>query len=123
MELPAAAATANTAPRRRAVARATAIAAAAVLIGLLTQFLFYRQGIGLNFPLAVVALLVAAWFVPERPISMPANEAIAPERPLKRQPTRIDMLQMVGPGRIWLKARYCEKSLSLTQPRFSTSAR
>ena len=73
MELPAAAGTADIAPRTRAVAHATAIAAAAGVIGLLSQFLFYRQGIGLNFPLAVVALLAAAWFVPERPIRIPAT--------------------------------------------------
>jgi hypothetical protein len=59
-------------PGVRAVRRAGAIGLAATLIGLLVQLLFFDTGLGINFPLAIVAILVAAWFVPERPSRWPA---------------------------------------------------
>jgi hypothetical protein len=55
----------------RAVARAGSIALAAVAIGLLAQLLFFDTGLGINFPIAIVALLACAWFVPARPTHMP----------------------------------------------------
>ena len=57
----------ETAPAARSIRRAGAIALAAACIGLLFQLLFFDTGLGLNYPLAVAALLAAAWFVPERP--------------------------------------------------------
>lgn len=56
----------------RTVRRAGAIGLAAVAIGLLAQLLFFDTGLGLNYPLAMAALLAAAWFVPERPTRWPA---------------------------------------------------
>ena len=41
--------------------RAAATLALAVLLGLAAQYLFYRQALGLNFPLAVALFLAAAW--------------------------------------------------------------
>jgi hypothetical protein len=57
----------------RAARRAGAIGLAATAIGLLVQLLFFDTGLGINFPIAIVALLAAAWFVPERPARWPAR--------------------------------------------------
>jgi hypothetical protein len=60
------------APAARTVRRAGAIAMAAVAIGLWAQLLFFDTGLGINYPLAMAALIAAAWFVPERPTRWPA---------------------------------------------------
>lgn len=51
---------------RRAVVRAGSIALAAVASGLLAQLLFVDTGLGINFPIAIAAILACAWFVPAR---------------------------------------------------------
>jgi hypothetical protein len=55
----------------RAVRRAGAIGLAAAGIGSLVQLLFFDTSLGINFPIAVTAVLAAAWFVPERPTLWP----------------------------------------------------
>ncbi|HYN63614.1 MAG TPA: DUF4173 domain-containing protein [Candidatus Limnocylindrales bacterium] len=56
---------------RRAVARAGSIGLAAVAVGFLAQLLFFDTGLGINFPIAIVAVLACAWFVPARPTRWP----------------------------------------------------
>ena len=56
----------------RAARRAGGIVLAATAIGLLVQLLFFDTGLGINFPVAIVAILAAAWFVPERPSRWPS---------------------------------------------------
>jgi hypothetical protein len=63
---------AGTRDRVGTVPRAGAIGLAAVGIGLLVQLLFFDTGLGTNYPIAVAALLAAAWFVPQRPTRWPA---------------------------------------------------
>ena len=45
-----------------AIPRALPIALVAVGLGLLAQLLFFDVGIGINFPIAILAALLAAWF-------------------------------------------------------------
>jgi hypothetical protein len=71
MDSPAVAATATVVPRPRAVRRAAAIALVSAFVGIVVQLLFYRQAPGINFPLAMMAILAASWFVPERPVRWP----------------------------------------------------
>jgi hypothetical protein len=56
---------------RSTVARVRSIALAAVAIGLLAQLLFFDTGFGINFPIATLAILACAWFVPARPTLWP----------------------------------------------------
>lgn len=60
------------APQRRLLPRALPIAAAAATLGLLAQLLFFDAGWGINFPLAVAALLTAGWLAPRRQPRAPA---------------------------------------------------
>ncbi|HEX6474209.1 MAG TPA: DUF4173 domain-containing protein [Candidatus Limnocylindria bacterium] len=64
-------ATGTEARTTRLIRRAGAICLAAIGVGLLAQLLFYDNGLGLNLPLGVAAILVAAWFVPARPTPWP----------------------------------------------------
>jgi hypothetical protein len=63
-----AAVTAATATSREAAAlpRALPILLAAAGIGLLSQLLFFDVGLGINYPIAIAALLAAAWLLGER---------------------------------------------------------
>jgi hypothetical protein len=56
---------------RSTVARVRIIGMAAVAIGLLAQLLFFDTGLGINFLIAIVAILASAWFVPARPTRWP----------------------------------------------------
>jgi hypothetical protein len=71
--LTAATTTPLTALGARSLRRAGAIFLTAASIGLLVQLLFFDTGLGVNFPLTITTLLVAAWFVPERPVRWPAR--------------------------------------------------
>ena len=47
-----------------ALSRALAILLTAAGLGLLAQLLFFGVGLGVNFPIAIAALLAAGWVVP-----------------------------------------------------------
>jgi hypothetical protein len=71
METAASVSAADARDRVGAVPRAGAIGLAATGIGLLVQLLFFDAGLGINYPIAITALLAAAWFVPQRPTRWP----------------------------------------------------
>jgi hypothetical protein len=62
----------RTSPAAQTVRRAGAIALAAAVVGLTAQVLFFDTGLGLNYPLAVIVVLAAAWIIPERPMRWPS---------------------------------------------------
>src|SRR5258708_18382071 len=53
----------------------------------------------------------------------PTPAAKPPLRPAKREPTTTDRLTMLGPGRVWHRARVSLKALSVSHARLSTSIR
>jgi hypothetical protein len=67
-----AAVSAGVAAERTALApthpKAVPIAACALGLGILAQLLFFDVGLGVNFPIAIVALLLAAWLAGGRPL-------------------------------------------------------
>lgn len=56
----------------RVLPRAGAIGLAAIATGIGVQLLFFDTGLGINFPIAIAALLGLGWFVPARPSRWPS---------------------------------------------------
>ncbi|MGH2456901.1 MAG: hypothetical protein ACRDHD_11680, partial [Candidatus Limnocylindria bacterium] len=57
---------AERAPAARELPRVVPVLAAGAGIGLLVQLLFFDVGLGINFPIAIGAILAAGWLAPAR---------------------------------------------------------
>src|SRR5688500_3512066 len=110
----AAAAAATTASWRPAIRHAGRVVAAAGMLGIIGQLLFVDVGLGINFPIAIAALLIGGWLVRRRTPSIrdpdawlgPSSLVFASFAALRADPTivSLDLVTSLGLAAGWLAA-------------------
>ena len=110
----AAVAAATTASWRPAIRHAGRVVAAAGMLGIIGQLLFVDVGLGINFPIAIAALLIGGWLVRRRTPSLRDPDAwlgasslvFASFAAVRADPTivSLDLLTSLGLAAGWLAA-------------------
>ncbi|MGH2401428.1 MAG: DUF4153 domain-containing protein [Candidatus Limnocylindria bacterium] len=109
-----AAAAAKADPWRPAIRRAGRVVTIAAILGIVGQLLFVDAGLGINFPLAIAALLVGGWMVRRRTPSLrdpdawlaPSSLVFASFAAVRADPSivTLDLLTALGLAGGWLAA-------------------